>query len=75
MKKNDIQRVSDDQHIEGHEDVPLLVRTSGTCRRLETDLMVEMSFDTGKEVEIFYINVFNKFTLMNKCKSFSLFST
>ena len=37
--------------------------------------MVEMSFDTGKEVEIFYINVFNKFTLMNKCKSFSLFST
>ena len=29
--------------------------------------MVEMSFDIGKEVEMFYINVFNKFTLiMNK---------
>ena len=66
MKKNDIQRVSDDQHIEGREDISLLVRTSRTCRRLETNLIVEMSFDTGKEVEIFYINVFNKFTLMNK---------
>ena len=66
MKKNDIQKVSDDQLIEGHEDIPPLVPTSGTCRRLETNLIVEMSFDTGKEVEIFYINVFNKFTLMSK---------
>ena len=53
-KKNDIQRVSVNQHIEGHECIPLMVRTSGACRRLETNLTVEMSFDTGKEVEIFY---------------------
>ena len=53
-KKNDIQRVSADQHIKGHECIPSMVRTSGTCRRLETNLTVEMSFDTGKEVEIFY---------------------
>ena len=53
-KKNDIQRVSADQHIERHECIPPMVRTSGTCRRLETNLTMEMSFDTGKEVEIFY---------------------
>ena len=54
-KKNDIQRVSADQHIKRHECIPPMVRTGGTCRRLETNLTVEMSFDTGNEVEIFYI--------------------
>ena len=68
MKKNDIQRVSNDQHIQGHEGIPPMVQTSGTCRRLETNLTMEMSFDTGKEVKIFYINVFNKFPLITKCK-------
>ena len=29
------------------------VGTSGTCRRLETNLMVEMSFDTGKKLKYF----------------------
>ena len=53
-KKNDIQRVSADQHIKSHECIPPMVRTGGTSRRLETNLTVEMSFDTGKEVEIFY---------------------
>ena len=53
-KKNDIQRVSADQHIKRHECIPPMVRTGGTSRRLETNLTVEMSFDTGKEVEIFY---------------------
>ena len=53
-KKNYIQRVSVDQYIEGHECIPPMVRTSGTCRRLETNLTAEMSFDTSKEVEIFY---------------------
>ena len=55
-KKNDIQRVSVDQHIKRHECIPPMVRTGGTCRRLETNLTVEMSFDTSKEVEIFYTN-------------------
>ena len=53
-KKNDIQRVSADQHIKRHECIPPMVRTGGTCRRLETNLTVEMSFDTGNKVEIFY---------------------
>ena len=43
-----------DQYIEGHECILPMVRTSGKCRRLETNLIVEMSFYTGKEVEIFY---------------------
>ena len=53
-KKNDIQRVSADQHIKRHECIPPMVRTGGTCRRLETNLTVEMSFDTANKVEIFY---------------------
>ena len=53
-KKNDIQRVSADELIKRHECIPPMVRTGGTCRRLETNLTMEMSFDTGKEVEIFY---------------------
>ena len=53
-KKNDIQRVSADQHIKRHECIPPMVRTGGTCRRLETNLTMEMSFYIGKEVEIFY---------------------
>ena len=61
MTKNDIQRLSTDQLSQGQEGIPLLVQTSGTCRKLNTNLTVEMIFDTGKEVEILYINVLNKF--------------
>lgn len=61
MTKNDIQRLSTDQLSQGQEGIPPLVQTSGTCRRLNTNLIVEMIFDTGKEVEILYINVLNKF--------------
>ena len=53
MKKNDNRRVSADQHIQGHEGIHLMVGTSGTCRRLETNLMVEMSFDIGKKLKYF----------------------
>ena len=61
MTKNDIQRLNTDQLSQSQEGIPPLVQTSGTCRRLNTNLTVEMIFDTGKEVEILYINVLNKF--------------
>lgn len=47
MTKNDIQRLSTDQLSQGQEGIPPLVQTSGTCRRLNTNLIVEMIFDTG----------------------------
>ena len=50
MIKRDIQKVSADQHIQGHEDISSLLRSSGTCRRLDTNLTVEMRFDTGIKV-------------------------
>ncbi|KAL6331570.1 hypothetical protein AAG906_011510 [Vitis piasezkii] len=48
MTKNDIQRLSTDQLSQGQEGIPPLVQTSGTCRRLNTNLTVEMIFDTGR---------------------------
>ncbi|KAL6315156.1 hypothetical protein AAG906_037388 [Vitis piasezkii] len=42
MTKNDIQRLSLDQLSQGQEGIPPLVQTSGTCRRLNTNLTVEM---------------------------------
>ena len=50
MIKSDIQKVSVDQHIQGHEGISSLLRSSGTCRRLDTNLTVEMRFGTGKKV-------------------------
>ncbi|KAL6323515.1 hypothetical protein AAG906_039092 [Vitis piasezkii] len=38
MTKNDIQRLSTDQLSQGQEGIPPLVQTSGTCRRLNTNL-------------------------------------
>ncbi|KAL6312666.1 hypothetical protein AAG906_018931 [Vitis piasezkii] len=49
MTKNDIQRLSTDQLSQGQEGIPPLVQTSGTCRRLNTNLTVEMIFDTARK--------------------------
>ncbi|RVW85214.1 hypothetical protein CK203_046641 [Vitis vinifera] len=49
MTKNDIQRLSTDQLSQGQEGIPPLVQTSGTCRRLNTNLTVEMIFDTAQK--------------------------
>ena len=56
------QRANANQHILG---ILLMVRISATCRRL-----VEMGFNTSKEVEIFYTNVLNKFTLIQEVQVF-----
>ncbi|WJZ91410.1 hypothetical protein VitviT2T_010485 [Vitis vinifera] len=49
MTKNDIQRLSTDQLSQGQEGIPPLVQTSGTCKRLNTNLTVEMIFDTAQK--------------------------
>ncbi|RVW73135.1 hypothetical protein CK203_060277 [Vitis vinifera] len=49
MTKNNIQRLSTDQLSQGQEGIPPLVQTSGTCRRLNTNLTVEMIFDTAQK--------------------------
>ena len=53
MIKSEIQKVSVDQHIQGHEGISSLLRSSGTCRRLDTNLTVEMRFGTGKKLNCF----------------------
>ena len=65
------QRANANQHIQRDEDIPLMVRISGTCRRLvemsvKCRRLVEMGFNTSKEVKIFYTNVLNRFTLIQE---------